>query len=93
MLLHLPRMKQVTVQARVKNGPALAVTASRILPERACHRVAVGKLKVDTPLPISTRAAIQHPTKLGLKANQTINVEGAIKGLVYQIRERCRCWI
>ena len=26
--------------------------------------------------------AIQNPTKLGLKANQTINVEDAIKGLV-----------
>ena len=41
-----------------------------------------GKLKLDTPLPISTRAAIQNPTKLGLKANQTIKVEDAIKGLV-----------
>jgi D-alanyl-D-alanine carboxypeptidase len=41
-----------------------------------------GKLKLDTPLPISARAAMQNPTKLGLKANQTINVEDAIKGLV-----------
>ena len=41
-----------------------------------------GTLKLDTPLPISTRAAIQNPTKLGLKANQTITVEDAIKGLV-----------
>jgi len=41
-----------------------------------------GKLKLDTSLPISTRAAIQNPTKLGLKANQTIKVEDAIKGLV-----------
>ena len=41
-----------------------------------------GKLTLDTPLPISTRAAIQRPVKLGLKANQTINVEDAIKGLV-----------
>jgi D-alanyl-D-alanine carboxypeptidase len=41
-----------------------------------------GKLKLDTPLPISTRAALQPPTKLGLKANQTIKVEDAIKGLV-----------
>src|SRR5499433_2299430 len=40
------------------------------------------KLKLDTPLPISTRAALQNPTKLGLKANQTITVEDAIKGLV-----------
>src|ERR1700738_361680 len=41
-----------------------------------------GKVKLDTPLPISTHAALQHPTKLGLKANQTIKVEDAIKGLV-----------
>jgi hypothetical protein len=60
----------------------LSVTGFRILRQRAGHPVAVGKLKLDTPLPISTRAAIQHPTKLGLKANQTINVEDAIKGLV-----------
>jgi D-alanyl-D-alanine carboxypeptidase len=41
-----------------------------------------GKLNLDTPLPISTRASLQNPTKLGLKANQTIKVEDAIKGLV-----------
>jgi D-alanyl-D-alanine carboxypeptidase len=41
-----------------------------------------GKLNLDTPLPISTYAALQNPTKLGLKANQTIKVEDAIKGLV-----------
>src|SRR5262249_43500326 len=35
-----------------------------------------------TELPISTRAALQNPTKLGLKPNQTIKVEDAIKGLV-----------
>jgi D-alanyl-D-alanine carboxypeptidase len=40
------------------------------------------KLSLDTPLPISTQAALQPPTKLGLKANQTIKVEDAIKGLV-----------
>jgi D-alanyl-D-alanine carboxypeptidase len=41
-----------------------------------------GKLNLDTPLPVSNRAALQNPTKLGLKANQTIMVEDAIKGLV-----------
>ena len=40
-----------------------------------------GKL-LDTPLQISPRAAVQNPTKLGLKANQTITVEDAIRGLV-----------
>jgi D-alanyl-D-alanine carboxypeptidase len=41
-----------------------------------------GKFKLDTPLQISPRAAAQNPTKLGLKATQTITVEDAIKGLV-----------
>jgi D-alanyl-D-alanine carboxypeptidase len=41
-----------------------------------------GKLKLDTPLHVSTQAALQPPTKLGLKANQLIKVEDAIKGLV-----------
>src|SRR5262245_16098281 len=41
-----------------------------------------GTLKLDTPMPVSARAAMQNPTKLGLKAKQTIKVEDAIKGLV-----------
>ncbi|HEY7243270.1 MAG TPA: D-alanyl-D-alanine carboxypeptidase family protein, partial [Xanthobacteraceae bacterium] len=41
-----------------------------------------GQLKLDTPLQISTRAALEHPTKLGLKAGETITVDNAIKGLV-----------
>src|SRR5262252_2930449 len=46
------------------------------------EQLEAGKLKLDTPLPISTRASLQNPTKLGLKPNQTIQVEDAIKGLV-----------
>jgi len=41
-----------------------------------------GRLNLDTPLPVSSRAAMQNPTKLGLKANQTIKADDAIKGLV-----------
>ena len=46
------------------------------------EQLGAGKLKLDTPLPVSTRASLQNPTKLGLKPNQTIQVEDAIKGLV-----------
>jgi D-alanyl-D-alanine carboxypeptidase len=46
------------------------------------EQIEAGNLKLDTPLPISAYAASQHPTKLGLKAGQTIMVEDAIKGLV-----------
>jgi D-alanyl-D-alanine carboxypeptidase len=41
-----------------------------------------GTLRLDTRLPISAFAASQTPTKLGLKPNDTISVEDAIKGLV-----------
>jgi D-alanyl-D-alanine carboxypeptidase len=41
-----------------------------------------GTLKLDTPLPISAKAAQQAPTKLGLKAAQTLTVEDAIGGIV-----------
>jgi D-alanyl-D-alanine carboxypeptidase len=41
-----------------------------------------GKLELDTQLPVSAWAAMQNPTKLGLKVNQTLKVEDAIKGLV-----------
>jgi hypothetical protein len=46
------------------------------------EQLEAGKLKLDTSLPVSTHAAIQRPVKLGLKANQNICVEDAIKGLV-----------
>jgi D-alanyl-D-alanine carboxypeptidase len=41
-----------------------------------------GALKLDTLLPISAKAALEPPTKLGLKAGQTITVEDAIGGIV-----------
>jgi D-alanyl-D-alanine carboxypeptidase len=46
------------------------------------ERLESGKLKLDTPLPVSEHASIQAPTKLGLKPDQTIEVEDAIGGLV-----------
>lgn len=41
-----------------------------------------GRIKLDYDLAISAKAALQNPTKLGLRAGQTIKVEDAIKGLV-----------
>src|SRR6478609_9093616 len=34
------------------------------------EQLEAGKLRLDTPLDVSARAATQHPVKLGLKANQ-----------------------
>jgi D-alanyl-D-alanine carboxypeptidase len=41
-----------------------------------------GKIKLDTEMDVSAHASVQAPTKLGLKPNQTLRVEDAIKALV-----------
>jgi D-alanyl-D-alanine carboxypeptidase len=41
-----------------------------------------GRIKLDYDLAVSAKASSQNPTKLGLRAGQTIKVEDAIKGLV-----------
>ena len=46
------------------------------------EQLEAGRLKLDTPLDVSEHAAAQSPTKLGLRAGQTIKVEDAIKGIV-----------
>ena len=46
------------------------------------EQLEAGKLKLDTPLKVSKRAADQAPTKLDLEEGQTIKVEDAIKGMV-----------
>ena len=46
------------------------------------ERLDAGRIKLDTPLPVSEHASNQDPTKLGLKPGQTISVENAIKGIV-----------
>jgi D-alanyl-D-alanine carboxypeptidase len=46
------------------------------------EQLEAGKLKLGTPLPVTRKASLQNPTKLGLKSDQTIRVEDAILGLV-----------
>jgi D-alanyl-D-alanine carboxypeptidase len=46
------------------------------------EQLGAGALKLDTPLRVSAFASPQPPTKLGLKSDQTITVEDAIKALV-----------
>jgi D-alanyl-D-alanine carboxypeptidase len=41
-----------------------------------------GRYRIDSPLQVSAWAARQAPSKLGLRAGQTIEVEDAIKALV-----------
>src|SRR6186713_3382488 len=46
------------------------------------ERLDAGKMKLDTEMDVSEHASEQDPTKLNLRAGQTIRVEDAIKGLV-----------
>jgi D-alanyl-D-alanine carboxypeptidase len=46
------------------------------------EQLEAGKLKLDSQLKVSSHAAGQMPTKLGLKSGSTIAVEDAIKGIV-----------
>ena len=46
------------------------------------EQLEAGKLKLDSDLQVSEHAAVQSPTKLGLRDGQTIKVEDAIKGIV-----------
>jgi D-alanyl-D-alanine carboxypeptidase len=46
------------------------------------EQLEAGKLKLDSPLPVSKQASEQMPTKLGLKPCSTLAVEDAIKGMV-----------
>jgi D-alanyl-D-alanine carboxypeptidase len=46
------------------------------------EQLEAGKLKLDSQLKVSSEAAGQMPTKLGLKPGSTLQVEDAIKGVV-----------
>jgi D-alanyl-D-alanine carboxypeptidase len=46
------------------------------------ERLDAGKIRLDTPLKVSERAAAQAPTKLGLQPGLTIAVDDAIKAVV-----------
>jgi D-alanyl-D-alanine carboxypeptidase len=46
------------------------------------EQLEAGKVRLDTPLPVSAHAASQAPSKLGLRPGQSISVEDAIKALV-----------
>ena len=46
------------------------------------EQLEAGKFKLDSEFNVSEHAAVQSPTKLGLREGQTIKVEDAIKGIV-----------
>lgn len=43
-----------------------------------------GRLRLDSRIPISAHAAVQPPTKIGLRPGQTISVDNAIQAIVTQ---------
>jgi D-alanyl-D-alanine carboxypeptidase len=46
------------------------------------ERLEQGKIKLTTDLPVSARASVQAPSKLGLKPGDSIRVETAIRAIV-----------
>jgi D-alanyl-D-alanine carboxypeptidase len=46
------------------------------------ERLDAGRIKLTTELPVSAHAAAQAPSKLGLKAGETIDVSSAIQAIV-----------
>lgn len=46
------------------------------------ERLEQGKIKLTTELPVSAHAAIQAPSKLGLKPGESIRIETAIRAIV-----------
>ena len=46
------------------------------------ERLEQGKIKLTTDMPVSAHAAVQAPSKLGLKPGETIRVETAIRAIV-----------
>lgn len=50
-----------------------------------------GRVRLDTPLMISSHAAMQAPSKLGLAPGETISVENAIKALVTKSANDIAC--
>ena len=46
------------------------------------ERLEAGKIKLNTEMPVSAHAAVQAPSKLGLKPGETIRVETAIRAIV-----------
>jgi D-alanyl-D-alanine carboxypeptidase len=48
----------------------------------AFEALEAGRIRLDSPVPISAKAAAQSPTKLGVRAGTTITVQQAILGMV-----------
>ncbi|HME29418.1 MAG TPA: serine hydrolase [Pseudolabrys sp.] len=46
------------------------------------ERLEQGKVKLTTDLPVSARASVQAPSKLGLKPGESVRVETAIRAIV-----------
>jgi D-alanyl-D-alanine carboxypeptidase (penicillin-binding protein 5/6) len=47
----------------------------------AFEQIAAGKLKLDDPLPVSAHAASMSPTKLGVRAGETVTVDDAMRAI------------
>ena len=72
-----------TMQASSADSPRHPASLTKIMTLYLLfERLEQGKIKLTTDLPVSARAALQAPSKLGLKPGETIRVETAIRAIV-----------
>jgi D-alanyl-D-alanine carboxypeptidase len=72
-----------TMQATNADSPRHPASLTKIMTLYLLfERLEQGKIKLNTELSVSTHAAAQAPSKLGLKPGETISVETAIRAIV-----------
>jgi D-alanyl-D-alanine carboxypeptidase len=71
------------LQAENINEPRIPASITKVMTLYLLfEQLERGRVRLDTPLAVSSYAASQAPTKLGLRAGSTIEVEDAIKAMV-----------
>ena len=72
-----------TMQATNADAPRHPASLTKIMTLYLLfERLEQGKIKLSTQLPVSAHAAVQAPSKLGLKPGDSIRVETAIRAIV-----------
>ncbi len=71
------------LQATNADAPRFPASVTKVMTlYMLFEQIERGRMKLDTPLPVSSFAARQAPSKIGFDPGETIEVEDAIKALV-----------
>ncbi|NBO20325.1 MAG: D-alanyl-D-alanine carboxypeptidase, partial [Proteobacteria bacterium] len=78
---HTGRILRATNADKIRHPASLTKMMTLYLTFQALE---AGRLRLDERLPVSSNAAAQSPSKLGLRTGQTVSVQDCILGLVTQ---------